>query len=107
MKPRPADDLVTLQVPRSALQVVAAPPEFVHQGIVETIIGLPARDYLALSKRGAWPVVREGRRILARREAVLAYLDQRAAPIAKPTKPAPTDRGFENDPPPKGFSRAS
>jgi len=69
-----ADDTVTLTIPREALTVVAPPPVFVHQRNVAAVVGLPAAQYLALCRRGAWPVVAEGKLRLARREEVVAYL---------------------------------
>ena len=57
----------------------AARPVFVTQKNVETVVGLPRRDFLeaALAKR--FPSAKEGRRRVARTVDVLAYYERQIA----------------------------
>lgn len=72
-----ADDTVTLSVPRSALTVVAPPPERVTQATSLEVFGLPPKTFAALCKRGAFPAAKEGRLWVARCEDVRSYLDSK------------------------------
>jgi hypothetical protein len=58
-------------------------PELVTQRTCEAVIGIPAGDYLRLSRAGAWPTARERRLVVARTADVLAVyalrLERRAA----------------------------
>lgn len=107
MADAPDPDMVTVSIPRSALVVVAPPPDLVHQGNVAAVVGLDPATYLALCKRGHWAVTRVGRLRVARRADVLAYF---AACAHKQTRKrralAPTPEGFETMPLPPGLSRA-
>ena len=111
MKASPAPpDTVTLSVPRSTLTVVAPPPSHVHQGTVEAVVGLGAKAYLRLSRRGAWPVVTEGKQVLARVADVQAYLDAHAARVTPKKKGTATNDeqpSFDEMPLPAGVRHAS
>jgi hypothetical protein len=103
-----ADDTLTLSIPRSALTVVAPPPEYVHQKTVGAVVGLPARQYLALCRAGAWPVVCDGKLRLARREEVVAYLDGRARILARRAALASVAvEPFSDADMPRGLTRAT
>lgn len=110
-KPTLDDELVTITVPRAALTVTAPPPSHVHQATVAAVVGLDRKTYLRLSRRGAWPVVIEGRKYLARTADVQAYLDDQAKKLAPRKKPAANehqdDAEFAELPAPKGFRHAS
>lgn len=102
------DDLVTVSIPRSALTVVAPPPEFVNQNTAD-VMGLDRETYLRLCKRGAWPVTRAGRLRVARRVDVATYLEANARTLT----PRPRTAACANDAPfsldrdmPKGFVRS-
>jgi hypothetical protein len=75
----PSDaDTVLLSVPRSALTIVAPPPERVSQATSLDVFGLPPKRFAQLAKAGAFAAAREGRLWLARTEDVRAYLDSKA-----------------------------
>ena len=62
---------------REIAEQVAARPVFVTQRNVESICGLPRRDYLRLARANAWPTTRERRLVVSRTTDVLAYVEQR------------------------------
>lgn len=68
------DDVVMLPVPRSALTLVAPPPEFVTEKNCEQVLGLPAAIYKRAAKSGAFPSTRIGRLHCAQIEVVRAFL---------------------------------
>lgn len=106
MADAPDPDMVTVSIPRSALVVVAPPPDLVHQGNVAAVVGIDPATYLALCKRGHWPVKREGRLRVSSRVDVLAYFTGGAHKQARKRRaPAPTPEGFETMPLPPGLSR--
>lgn len=78
-------DLVTVQLPRSALVVQAPEPVSVSQRTVQEVFGLTPRAYLGLCKRDAFPVTRVGRLRVAMCSDLRAYLTaerERAQPRA-------------------------
>jgi hypothetical protein len=54
-----------------------ARPAYVTQRSVETVLGLPRRDYLRLARADAWASTRERRLIVSRTSDVLAYIETR------------------------------
>ena len=52
-------------------------PDFVSQRSVESVVGLPRRDYLRLARDGAWPSTRERRLVVSRSADVAAYVETR------------------------------
>jgi hypothetical protein len=54
-----------------------ARPELVHQRTVESVVGLPPRDFLSAAHAGRFPFTKERRLILARTVDVLAYFEER------------------------------
>lgn len=54
-------------------------PVFVHQRNVETVIGLPRRDYLAAAKRKAFATAKERRLVIARTSDVVRWFELRLA----------------------------
>jgi hypothetical protein len=52
-----------------------ARPDFVHQRNVETVVGLPRRDYLRMSRANAWHSHKHRRLVIARTSDVIAYLE--------------------------------
>jgi hypothetical protein len=108
--PTPTDDLVTVTIPRSALQLVAPPPVYVHQGNVETVLGLERKSYMAACRNGTWPVTKQGKKYLARVTEVQAYLDRQAVVMTKKkrVRAAANEEGEDNFdalPLPKGVKR--
>jgi hypothetical protein len=71
------NETVTVEIPRSALTVVAPPPERVTQATSLEVFGLPPKTFAALCKRGAFPAAREGRLWVARCADVRSYLDSK------------------------------
>ncbi len=69
------DDLVTITIPRSAIQVVAAPPAFVHQKTVEAVVGISRRRYAAWAREGRFESRRDGKLVLARTEDVVRAVE--------------------------------
>jgi hypothetical protein len=89
---KPADaDTIMLAVPRSALTVVAPPPERVSQATSLEVFGLPPKAFVALAKRGAFAAAREGRLWVASTADVRAYLDSKARVHSRPRKSNPED----------------
>lgn len=54
-------------------------PIYVTQRTVEAITSLPRRDYLRLSRAGAWPSTTERRLVIARTSDVIDYVERRLA----------------------------
>jgi hypothetical protein len=69
----------------------ASRPALVHQRSVETVCGVPRRDYLSAAHRGHFPSTKERRLIIARTADVLAYFELRlrttGAPVANDADP--------------------
>lgn len=82
------EDTVSIEIPRSALTVVAPPPERVTQATSIEVFGLPPKTFAALCKRGAFPAAKEGRLWVARCEDVRGYLDGKTRSHKK-QKPEP------------------
>jgi hypothetical protein len=88
-------DTIMLAVPRSALTVVAPPPERVSQATSLEVFGLPPKRFAALVKNGSFPAAREGRLWVARTEDVRAYLDSKARLHGPVRKASPGDERTE------------
>lgn len=73
-----SNDLVTVTIPRSALTMVAPPPEYVSTATCLEVLGVPANTFAKWAKAGAFAAAKEGRLWLARLADVRVYLDSRA-----------------------------
>lgn len=81
--------LVSVPIPRSALVVVAPPPEMLSQRNVEAVAGIPAETYLRALRRPDNPVrvIADGRLRLVDRVAFLAWYKSGPAPTAPRQQP--------------------
>ena len=77
----PFDDLLTERIDAavSARAAELRRPELVSQRTVAAVVGLPAADFLRLSRAGAWPSTKERRLVVARTADVLAIFTLRLA----------------------------
>lgn len=71
---------------RRIAQEEAQRPMFINQRTVETVIGLPRRDYLRAAHTGHFAYAKERRLIIARTADVLAWLERRL--VHRDVKPA-------------------
>lgn len=62
---------------RRVVREELARPPLVHQRTVESVIGVPRRDYLSAASRKAFPVTKERRLVIAKTVDVLAYFELR------------------------------
>jgi hypothetical protein len=62
---------------RAIARAESVRPAFVNQRNVETVVGLPRRDYLRLGRAGAFPTTKERRLVIARTVDVLAAFELR------------------------------
>ena len=89
------DDLaVSIVVPRSALTVVAAPPELLSQRNVEAVCGIAPRgflDALPAFRRAGGSVTKFGKLRLVNRLAFVAWLAGRSVPRVVVPPPAAED----------------
>jgi hypothetical protein len=64
---------------RAIVRTELAPPVFCNQRNVETVAGLPRREFLRLARARAFPTTRERRLVIARTVDVLAYVERQIA----------------------------
>jgi hypothetical protein len=91
-----ADDepiMLSVPVPRSALMVVAPPPELLSQKNVEQVVGIPAETYLRALRREGCPlkIIADGKLRLVNRMAFLAWYQDSGAPPKRQETPAGGD----------------
>ena len=69
---------------REIARAESARPEFVHQRIVERVVGIPGRQYLRDARDRRFATAKERRLVIARTADVLEYYGTRIA-TARPT----------------------
>lgn len=69
------EETVTIEIPRSALTVLAPDPVSITQRTSDAALGLPPRVFLKLCRQGAFPSTRVGRYRVALVSDVRAYLE--------------------------------